>query len=322
MDQTKAYQQLTVDTSLMPKIPWKPIAASSNSLVIFRKDQEEPEVIADGAGSHGGELVPYDDQNFAVAAQSVLNASEFVNGNGFYFYTTGELEGPSECGTQNNPSGLPAIQAPTPPNNTSEGTEHSANNSINDDLGFSLDDIDAPVKVVILSLWFWWKEIVVIAFTSAVILNIFMGQRNQRVEREYLVIERHVPVQTAIEATEASTQALLGPVVPMQRPGNRFSFPSGRGNQRTISESTSNSGEHYTSRFQSDFELMQCLGRGGFGVVFEAKNKLDENRYAIKRITLPNKESSRQRVLREARTLASCEHHNIVRYFHVSDCSG
>ncbi|XP_036675161.3 eukaryotic translation initiation factor 2-alpha kinase isoform X1 [Drosophila suzukii] len=316
MDQTKAYQQLTGDTSLMPKIPWKPIAASSNSLVIFRKDQEKPEMIAEGTGPQGGELVPYDDQNFAVAAQSVLNASEFVNGNGFYFYTTGELEGPSECGTQNNPSGLPAIQAPTPPNNTSEGTEHSANNSINDDLGFSLDDIDAPVKVVILSLWFWWKEIVVIAFTSAVILNIFMGQRNQRVEREYLVIERHVPVQTAIEATEASTQALLGPVVPMQRPGNRFSFPSGRGNQRTISESTSNSGEHYTSRFQSDFELMQCLGRGGFGVVFEAKNKLDENRYAIKRITLPNKESSRQRVLREARTLASCEHHNIVRYFH------
>ncbi|KAH8292236.1 hypothetical protein KR054_007547 [Drosophila jambulina] len=319
MDQTKVYQQLTGDTSLMPKIPWKPIAASSNSLVIFRQDGDEPEVIGGGAGgSQGNELVPYDDQNFAVAAQSVLNASEFVNGNGFYFYTTSDFEGPSECGTNENPSGLPAIEAPPAPNNgTSDGTEHTGNNSINDDLGFSLDDIDAPVKVVILSLWFWWKEIVVIAFTSAVLLNIFMGQRNQRVEREYLVIERHVPVQTAIEATEASTQALLGPVVPMQRnPGNRFSFPPNGRTQRTISESTSHSGEHYTSRFQTDFELMQCLGRGGFGVVFEAKNKLDENRYAIKRITLPNKEASRQRVLREARTLASCEHHNIVRYFH------
>ncbi|EDV47885.1 eukaryotic translation initiation factor 2-alpha kinase isoform X1 [Drosophila erecta] len=317
MDQTKVYQQLTGDTNLMPKIPWKPIAASSNSLVIFGKDQEDPEIIAEGTGTQGGELVPYDDHNFDVAAQSVLNASEFVNGNGFYFYTTGELEGPQECGTQNTATDLPAITAPTSSTNaTSKGTEATGNHSINDDLGFSLDDIDAPVKVVILSLWFWWKEIVVIAFTSAVILNIFMGQRNQRVETEYLVIERHVPVQTAIEATEASTQALLGPVVPMQRPGNRFSFPHGRENQRTISESTSHSGEHYTSRFQSDFELMQCLGRGGFGVVFEAKNKLDENRYAIKRITLPNKESSRQRVLREARTLASCEHHNIVRYFH------
>ncbi|XP_002096057.2 eukaryotic translation initiation factor 2-alpha kinase isoform X1 [Drosophila yakuba] len=317
MDQTKVYQQLTGDTSLMPKIPWKPIAATSNSLVIFRKDQENPEMIAEGTDAQEGELMPYDDQNFAVAAQSVLNASEFVNGNGFYFYTTGELEDPQECGTQNTPIERPAITPPKSPTNpTSKGKEPNGNYSINDDLGFSLDDIDAPVKVVILSLWFWWKEIVVIAFTSAVILNIFMGQRNQRVEREYLVIERHVPVQTAIEATEASTQALLGPVAPMHRPGNRFSFPPGHRNQRTISESTTHSGEHYTSRFQSDFELMQCLGRGGFGVVFEAKNKLDENRYAIKRITLPNKEASRQRVLREARTLASCEHHNIVRYFH------
>ncbi|KAH8331048.1 hypothetical protein KR067_010907 [Drosophila pandora] len=315
MDQTQVYQQLTGDTSLMPKIPWKPIAASSNSLVIFKKDEEEPEVIGEAPGSQGGELVPYDENKYAVAAQSVLNASEFVNGNGFYFYTNAELENPSECGTNETPSGFPAIEAPPGPSNVTGGeSEPKGNTSINDDLGFSLDDIDAPVKVVILSLWFWWKEIVVIAFTSAVILNIFMGQRNQRVEREYLVIERHVPVQTAIEATEASTQALLGPVVPLQRPPNRFSFPNH--NQRTISESTTHSGEHYTSRFQTDFELMQCLGRGGFGVVFEAKNKLDENRYAIKRITLPNKDSSRQRVLREARTLASCEHHNIVRYFH------
>lgn len=319
MDQTQNFQQLTGDINLMPKIPWRPIAASSNSLVIFQEEQD-PVVIGDQPESN--ELMPYDDQNFAVAAQSVLNASEFVNGNGFYFYTDTKWEQPSgalECGTNDTPPEIPAIET-GPGNNNTIG-----NHSINDDLGFSLDDIDAPVKVVILSLWFWWKEIVVIAFTSAVLLNMFMGHRNQRVEREYLVIERHVPVQTAIEATEASTQALLGPVIPMtglQR-GTRMGFNvSGGtgGTQRSLSESTSHSGEHYTSRFQTDFELMQCLGRGGFGVVFEAKNKLDENRYAIKRITLPNKESSRQRVLREARTLASCEHQNIVRYFHVSLC--
>lgn len=317
MDQTQNFQQLTGDISLMPKIPWRPIAASSNSLVIFQGEQD-PVVIGDGSESN--ELMPYDDQNFAVAAQSVLNASEFVNGNGFYFYTDTNWEeqsGALECGTNDTPPEMPAIET-APGNNNTIG-----NHSINDDLGFSLDDIDAPVKVVILSLWFWWKEIVVIAFTSAVLLNMFMGHRSQRVQREYLVIERHVPVQTAIEATEASTQALLGPVVPMthtQR-GNRMGFNSSGGTggtQRSLSESTTHSGEHYTSRFQTDFELMQCLGRGGFGVVFEAKNKLDENRYAIKRITLPNKESSRQRVLREARTLASCEHQNIVRYFHVS----
>ncbi|XP_034485618.1 eukaryotic translation initiation factor 2-alpha kinase [Drosophila innubila] len=320
MDQTQLFLQLTGDTSMMPKIPWRPIAASSNSLVLFQGERD-PVVIGDD--HENSELVPYDDQNFAVAAQSVLNASEFVNGNGFYFYTDTKWDkssGALECGANDTPSKLPAIESTSESNDNESAMAAGGNHSINGDLSFSLDDIDAPVKVVILSLWFWWKEIVVIAFTSAVLLNMFMGHRNQRVEREYLVIERHVPVQTAIEATEASTQALLGPVVPLSgvhQRGNRLAFTGAIGGaQRSISESTTHSGEHFTSRFQTDFELMQCLGRGGFGVVFEAKNKLDENRYAIKRITLPNKESSRKRVLREARTLASCEHHNIVRYFH------
>lgn len=45
----------------------------------------------------------------------------------------------------------------------------------------------------------------------------------------------------------------------------------------------------YTSRYQSDFKHVQCLGKGGFGVVFHAQNLLDECEYAIKRITLPNR---------------------------------
>jgi len=31
------------------------------------------------------------------------------------------------------------------------------------------------------------------------------------------------------------------------------------------------------------------LGKGGFGVVFEAMNQVDECHYAIKRIALPNR---------------------------------
>ena len=42
-------------------------------------------------------------------------------------------------------------------------------------------------------------------------------------------------------------------------------------------------------RYDEDFETIQCLGRGGFGVVFHVRNKLDENEYAIKRIVLPAK---------------------------------
>ncbi|XP_013108185.2 eukaryotic translation initiation factor 2-alpha kinase [Stomoxys calcitrans] len=318
VDKSHLYTQLTTE-STMPKIPWRPIGANSNSLVIYKQNGEK--IISGGgaqqalpsAETKGNELVPYDDEMFALSAQSVLNASEYVNGNGFYLYTSGELEKPKDdevCNNNNSKqNGLPAIK----------DAEHKPSTSINssteDDLAFNLDDIDAPVKVVILSLWFWWKEIVVIAFTSAVLMNLFIGQRNR--ERQIVVIERHIPVPTGIEATESSTAALLGPTTTATTTttSTNTASKSTKVANRSLSESTSNSGDHFSSRFQSDFDLMQCLGRGGFGVVFEAKNKLDDCKYAIKRITLPNKEESRMRVMREVKTLANCEHQNIVRYF-------
>ncbi|XP_073847435.1 pancreatic eIF-2alpha kinase [Musca autumnalis] len=323
LDQSNLYTQIMADSQL-PKIPWRPISASSSSLVIYQANGDK--VIAPGRGGgsdapalpsteiRGNELVPYDDEMFALSAQSVLNASEYVNGNGFYLYTDKELERSNDDAICNSNSskqkgGLPAIK-------DAEEKDTTSNNTNDDDLGFNLDDIDAPVRVVILSLWYWWKEIVVIAFTSAILMNLFIGQRNR--ERQIVVIERHIPVPTGIEATESSTAALLGPTTTpptTTTATTNTNSKSTNGGHRSLSESTSHSGEHFTSRFQSDFDLMQCLGRGGFGVVFEAKNKLDDCRYAIKRITLPNKEESRVRVMREVKTLANCEHQNIVRYF-------
>ena len=52
----------------------------------------------------------------------------------------------------------------------------------------------------------------------------------------------------------------------------------------------------FASRFLSDFQPVQCLGRGGFGVVFECKNKYDDINYAVKRITLPSTEENRKKV--------------------------
>uniref|UniRef100_A0A4W3JDH4 non-specific serine/threonine protein kinase n=1 Tax=Callorhinchus milii TaxID=7868 RepID=A0A4W3JDH4_CALMI len=73
----------------------------------------------------------------------------------------------------------------------------------------------------------------------------------------------------------------------------------------------------YVSRCLTDFELVQCLGRGGFGVVFEARNKVDDCNYAIKRIRLPNREQAREKVMREVKALAKLEHPGIVRYFNA-----
>ncbi len=44
-------------------------------------------------------------------------------------------------------------------------------------------------------------------------------------------------------------------------------------------ESGLGSGAEFSSRYLVDFEPVRCLGKGGFGVVFESKNKLDDNRF-------------------------------------------
>ncbi|XP_028902325.1 eukaryotic translation initiation factor 2-alpha kinase 3 isoform X2 [Ornithorhynchus anatinus] len=73
----------------------------------------------------------------------------------------------------------------------------------------------------------------------------------------------------------------------------------------------------YVSRYLTDFEPIQCMGRGGFGVVFEARNKVDDCNYAIKRIRLPNRDLAREKVMREVKALAKLEHPGIVRYFNA-----
>eukprot|EP00026_Physarum_polycephalum_P000981 Phypoly_transcript_00982.p1 GENE.Phypoly_transcript_00982~~Phypoly_transcript_00982.p1 ORF type:complete len:1261 (+),score=184.22 Phypoly_transcript_00982:51-3785(+) len=69
------------------------------------------------------------------------------------------------------------------------------------------------------------------------------------------------------------------------------------------------------SRYRSDFEELQPLGRGGFGQVVKAKNKLDGRFYAIKKIKLGSNKSQNQRILREVTTLSRLHHPYIVRYY-------
>lgn len=120
--------------------------------------------------------------------------------------------------------------------------------------------------------------------------------------QEVVVVERHVEIK--VPATPE----------PIKR---EFPLPAIEYHaKRSTSESNASETEaEFKSRFQTDFDMLQCLGKGGFGVVFEVKNKLDDCKYAIKRIVLPKRKQSRERVMREVKTLANCEHNNIVRYF-------
>lgn len=74
----------------------------------------------------------------------------------------------------------------------------------------------------------------------------------------------------------------------------------------------------FVSRFHKDFQLIAILGKGGFGVVMEVKNKIDDCEYAVKRIRMKTKKYNKfgyGSVMREVKALAKLDHPGIVRYF-------
>lgn len=116
--------------------------------------------------------------------------------------------------------------------------------------------------------------------------------------QEIVNVERYIEIPIPMEKT---SPPLTGTSDQSKNSSTGFSFVTANPN--------------FDSRFLTDFDMIQCLGKGGFGVVFEAKNKLDDCRYAVKRIVLPTRKENRDRVMREVKTLANCEHQNIVRFF-------
>ncbi|XP_063896777.1 eukaryotic translation initiation factor 2-alpha kinase [Helicoverpa armigera] len=140
------------------------------------------------------------------------------------------------------------------------------------------------IHVHISSLWYWWKEVLLIAVSSALLMNLMIWPRF------------FAPKIRAVTPLPSSQEQV---VVQVWRVNKEGRLPE------------------YSGRYENDFTPLRCLGRGGFGVVFEAKNNIDDCSYAVKRITLPRRASKRERVLREVRALAKLEHEHIVRYFNA-----
>jgi len=75
-------------------------------------------------------------------------------------------------------------------------------------------------------------------------------------------------------------------------------------------------------RFERDFENVKVIGSGSFATVYRAKNRLDQQEYAIKKTkkSLPRGETRRREMLQEVQTLAAVAASEstspyIVRYF-------
>ena len=65
-------------------------------------------------------------------------------------------------------------------------------------------------------------------------------------------------------------------------------------------------------RYQKEFIEIDKIGYGGFGGVYECINKIDQNKYAIKKIPLKNMDI---KILRESYFMSRLNHNNIIRYY-------
>ena len=87
--------------------------------------------------------------------------------------------------------------------------------------------------------------------------------------------------------------------------------PGGKQGRQRLS---SNSGSMSLSRYANDFSEVGRLGKGGFGEVVKARNRLDGRMYAVKKITQTHGHSLTE-VLSEVMLLSRLNHQYVVRYF-------
>nr|CAD7441052.1 unnamed protein product [Timema bartmani] len=232
---------LTDESSNNLRIPWHPVPATSTALGLL-DDQlltsEDP--------------TTDDESQASTTAISVLYGSSYVNGNGFFFFSEESLKKTkhSQC-LKNATLSLDGDTI------TMKG---------GDDSDFFSEE-ETPVQIIIVSLWFWWKEVL-----------------------EVIVVEKHIPMK---QDTDSGVDMRLS-LRSHSDPGSTVLTPE------------------FISRYLTDFDPVRCLGKGGFGIVFEAKNKIDDWHYAIKRIALPNRQESRDRVMREVKALAKLDHQHIA----------
>ena len=83
--------------------------------------------------------------------------------------------------------------------------------------------------------------------------------------------------------------------------------------KRRLSISSDHRG--FVSHYLTNYTPIRILGSGGFGVVIESKNILDETNYAIKIVELPSDEEEKAKVMREVKNMAKLEHNFIVTYY-------
>ena len=264
----------------MPRVKWKPYLVSPSRTPYYDHGAERP---------HSPLLIAEQHtlQGDTVTALAIMeNSAQYPYDSGYYLYSNKE----------------------------------ETRNVTEEYLDRALEEVTV-VEYVYTNMWYWWKEIFMISILTAVMMNVLITrpiiwrmrdnfqQRSREMAEQFLKKQQSLEIikETVIEkVVEIPVQVPTFPQTPSTN--SEPSFPSDKSD---LSRQTSG----FTSRFLSDFQPVQCLGRGGFGVVFECKNNYDDIHYAVKRITLPTSEENRKKVKREVKLHAKLDHKNVVRYF-------
>ncbi|XP_076368926.1 pancreatic eIF-2alpha kinase [Tachypleus tridentatus] len=248
-------------TDHLPKVEWKPYLATALSRTPVINTGIKPSEVLGKP--------EYEKSTSLVLRHDYL---EYPYDNGYYLYGTQELQ------------------------TMIDNTSHCESKDRVDK-----QEEESLEQIIIVSLWYWWKEVLVISIGTSVIVNLLVTR--------YVLKRMHVKLLQESSGSK-STESL-----------QYFTSASNEENCETakspVNIETDNCKNQFVSRYLTDFEPIQCLGRGGYGLVFEAKNKIDDCHYAVKRICLPNKKEAREKVMREVKALAKLDHPGIVRYFNA-----
>ncbi|XP_045613966.2 eukaryotic translation initiation factor 2-alpha kinase [Procambarus clarkii] len=277
-----------------PRVQWRPYLASAPSRT----------PIVHYSGNKYPLLLGYNIREEPSTAVAVAHPVDYPFDNGYYLYADESTSQLNLSRPWENPDDIPAEEEDT-----------------------IMDDVAAQIMLICFHLGpdTWLKIGVGLACYAVVhylMLQYIMLHMKRHLTRQAialvnqmlpLIVQNNAHVLALMQRMGIQLPALPAPPeVPAVTANAPVLLNS---SELSLEEKSEPPSPEYTSRYLTDFELVQCLGRGGFGVVFQVRNKLDENEYAVKRITLPSKESSAERVKREVRALAKLNHINIVRYY-------
>ncbi|KAJ7596327.1 kinase-like domain-containing protein [Mycena floridula] len=140
--------------------------------------------------------------------------------------------------------------------------------------------------------------------------NMLLPPKRKTTSCQSILAELAKPSPVIIPSRSPIIPVLADPRTPMQ-PNAAYSPESDY--FKTPLVSSRNSRPQVTSRWKEDWEELELLGKGAFGSVVKARNKVDNQIYAVKKVKL--KMHSDAKIFREVNAISRLSHRFIVRYY-------